>query len=98
MQSLLNMAKKYGVSAIIASDWSVIRYAASIGLEIHISTQCNVTNIEAVRFYAQYAEVIVLARENNLQQVYQITEAIRKENICGPSGNLVQIEMFGMVR
>lgn len=94
MQSLLNMAKEYGVSAIIASDWSVIRYAASIGLEIHISTQCNVTNIEAVRFYAQYAEVIVLARENNLQQVYQITEAIRKENICGPSGNLVQIEMF----
>lgn len=94
MQILLNRAKRYGVSAIIASDWAVLRYATSIGLEIHISTQCNVSNIEAVRFYAQYAEVIVLARENNLQQVYQITEAIRKENICGPSGKLVQIELF----
>lgn len=94
MHSLLDEAKKCGVTAIIASDWAVIQYATKIGLEIHISTQCNVTNIEAVRFYAQYSDVIVLARENNLEQVAAITNAIKEENICGPSGKLVQIEMF----
>lgn len=94
MHELLDDAKKYGVSAIIASDWAVIEYASRIGLEIHISTQCNITNIEAVRFYARFADVMVLARENSLVQVASITEAIRNENICGPSGQQVRIEMF----
>ncbi len=94
MQQLLDDAKNCGITAIIASDWAVINYASLIGLEIHISTQCNVTNIEAVRFYAKYADVIVLARENTLSQVAAITKVIRKENICGPSGKMLRIEMF----
>ncbi len=91
---LLDAAKKYGISAIIASDWAVIDYCRKIGLEIHISTQCNVTNIEAVRFFARFADVIVLGREVNLQQVADITQKIREEEICGPKGELIQIEMF----
>ena len=83
-----------GVSAIIASDIAAITYARSIGIEVHISTQVNVTNIEAVRFYSQWADVVVLARELNLDQVKAISEAISRENICGPSGRPVRIEMF----
>lgn len=91
---LLDTAKKCRVTAIIASDMAVIQYARQIGLEIHLSTQCNVTNVEAVRYYAQFADVVVLGRECNLRHVADICETIRKENICGPKGELVKIEMF----
>lgn len=94
MRELLDLAKKCAVSAIIASDFAVINYCREIGLEIHISTQCNITNIEAVRFFAQFADVVVLAREVNLQQVADIANAIKAEHICGPRGELVQLEMF----
>lgn len=83
-----------GISAIIASDISAILYARSVGVEVHISTQCNISNIEAVRFYAQFADVVVLARELNMEQVSAIHRAIVTENICGPSGEQVRIEMF----
>ncbi|MCM1531703.1 MAG: U32 family peptidase [Bacteroides sp.] len=91
---VLDLAKEAGICAVISSDWAVITYARQIGMEVHISTQCNVTNIEAVRFYAQYADVMVAARELSLEQVAQIVRQIKAENICGPSGNLVQIEIF----
>ena len=94
VKKLLDLAKQCEVSAIIASDWAVMNYCRQIGLEIHISTQCNITNIEAVRFYAQFADVMVLAREVNLRQVSDIIKAICEENICGPKGELVRIEMF----
>lgn len=94
VQRLLDLAKSCGISAIIASDWAVMEYAKKIGLEIHISTQCNVTNIEAVRFFAQYADVIVLGREVNLDHVAQITKSIAEENICGPGGKPIRIELF----
>ncbi|MCL2245763.1 MAG: U32 family peptidase [Lentimicrobiaceae bacterium] len=94
MQVLLDTAKKSGISAIIASDMAVMNYCKKIGIEIHISTQCNITNIEAVKFYAQFADVIVLARETELKDVKQITKQIREENICGPKGELIKIEMF----
>jgi len=94
VKKLLDLAKQCEVSAIIASDWAVMNYCRQIGLEIHISTQCNITNIEAVRFYAQFADVMVLAREVNLRQVSDIIKAICEENICGPNGKLVRIEMF----
>lgn len=90
----LDAAKAAGVTAVIASDIAVIVYARSIDLEVHISTQLSISNIEAVRFYSQWAEVIVLARELNLTQVKKIWEAIVNENITAPSGNLVRIEMF----
>jgi len=91
---LLDTAKKCQVTAIIASDMAVIQYARQIGLEVHLSTQCNVTNVEAVRYYAQFADVVVLGRECNLRHVADICETIQKENICGPKGELVKIEMF----
>lgn len=94
MREMVDLANECGVSAIIASDLSVLEYAKSRGVEIHISTQCNVTNIEAVRFYARYADVVVLARELNISQMEVITRAIREEQIKGPSGNLVRIEVF----
>ncbi|PKP21147.1 MAG: collagenase-like protease, partial [Bacteroidetes bacterium HGW-Bacteroidetes-20] len=94
LKELLDWAKLCKVSAIIASDFAVLEYAQRIGLEIHISTQCNVTNIEAVRFFSKFADVIVLARETELSQVADITKKISDENICGPSGKLVEIEMF----
>ncbi|MBQ0006038.1 MAG: U32 family peptidase [Alistipes sp.] len=90
----LDAAVEAGVSAVIASDMAVITYARKIGLEVHISTQLSISNIESLRFYAQFADVIVLARELNMGQVKRISEAIRKENICGPSGKQVRIEMF----
>lgn len=90
----LDAAKAAGVSAVIASDIAVILYARSIDLEVHISTQLSVSNFEAVRFYSQWADVIVLARELNLNQVGEIRDAIVRENVTGPSGNLVRIEMF----
>ncbi len=94
MREMVDLAKESGVSAIIASDLSVIEYARKKGVEIHISTQCNITNIEAVRFYARYADVMVLARELNISQMEAITGAIREQNITGPSGKQVQIEVF----
>ena len=94
MHTLLEAAKKAGVSAIIASDMAVISYANRIGLEVHISTQCNVSNTEAVRWYSQFADVIVTARELPLRQVAEITQYIRDNSIRGPKGELVQIEVF----
>ena len=94
MRETLEMAKKAGVTAVIASDMAAIEYARSLGMEVHISTQLNVANVEALRFYAEYADVIVLARELNLEQVAKIKEAIDLENIKGPSGRKVRIEMF----
>ena len=94
MREALDAAKAAGVNAIIASDMAAITYCRKIGLEVHISTQLNVSNVEALRFYSQFADVIVLARELNLHQVKEIHEAIVNEGIKGPSGNLVRIEMF----
>jgi putative protease len=94
MRKALDAAKLAGVDAIIASDMACISYCRKIGLEVHISTQLNVSNVEALRFYAQFADVVVLARELNLGQVKHIHEAILREHITGPSGKLVRIEMF----
>ena len=94
MHALLHAAKEAGVTAIIASDMAVIGYARQIGIEVHISTQCNISNTEAVRFYAQWADVMVLARELPLQQVADITRFIKENDIRGPKGELVQVEIF----
>jgi len=94
MHELLDAAKACGVTAIIASDMAVIQYAREKGIEIHLSTQCNVTNVEAVRYYAQFADVIVLGRECQLRQVADICQVIKNQNITGPKGELVKIEMF----
>ena len=94
MHRLLEAAKAAGVSAIIASDMAVIGYANRIDLEVHISTQCNVSNVEAVRWYAQFADVIVTARELPLSQVAEITKFIQDNDIRGPKGELVQVEVF----
>ena len=94
MRKALDAAKEAGVSAIIASDMAAISYCRQIGLEVHISTQLNISNIDALRFYAKFADVIVLARELNLHQVKEIHNGIISENICGPSGKPVRIEMF----
>ena len=95
IKTLTDAAQKAGITAIIASDQAVINYANTVGMEVHISTQVNVTNIETVKFYAHFADVMVLSRELSLRQVKKITDAIKKEKITGPSGNLVQIEIFG---
>ena len=87
-------AKEAGISAIIASDISIILYSTKLGIDVHLSTQCNITNIEAVKFYAQFANVIVLARELNLKQIKKITETIDKENIKGPLNEKIKIEIF----
>ena len=94
MHSIIKVAKEAGVSAVIATDISTILYARGIGMEVHISTQDNISNIDAVRFYSQYADVMVLARELNLDQVKTIHEAIVAEEIKGPNGELVKLEMF----
>lgn len=94
MRRIIDQAKDSGISAVIASDLAVMNYARKKGVEIHISTQSNVTNIETVEFFADYADVIVTSRELTLQQVGLITKEIERRNITGPSGNLVQIEIF----
>lgn len=94
MEDVLRSAYDAGVSAVIASDISVIQFARSIGMEVHISTQVNITNFEAVKFYAHFADVVVLAREVNLGRVQEIYEKIVKEQVKGPSGKLVRLEMF----
>lgn len=92
--AIIDAVKESGVSAIIASDIAAVLYARSVGVEVHISTQCNITNIEAVKFYAQWADVVVLARELNLDQVSAISKAIIEDDVRGPGGELVRIEMF----
>ena len=93
-RQVLDAAKNAGVTAVIAADMSVILYARSIGMEVHISTQVNITNFEVVKFYAQFADVVVLAREMNLGRVHEISRQIREQQVKGPSGNLVRLEMF----
>ena len=94
MRRIADAAKENQITAIIASDLAVIQYAHSKGIEVHISTQCNISNIEAVKFFAHFADVMVTARELRLEQVAVITRTIEKERITGPSGNLVSIEVF----
>ncbi len=94
MRKLVDAVKANGISAVIASDQAVIQYARKQDVEVHMSTQTNITNIEAVRYYAQYADVMVTARELNLDQVAAITSSIREQQIKGPSGDLVRIEIF----
>jgi putative protease len=94
MHQVLQAAKDAGVSAVIAADVSVIQHARSIGLEVHISTQVNITNIEAVKFYAMFADVVVLAREMNLGRVWEISDQIKRDQVKGPSGEMVRLEMF----
>ncbi|MDE6717385.1 MAG: U32 family peptidase [Muribaculaceae bacterium] len=94
MQMIVRRAKEAGISAIIAADMAAILYAREIGQEVHISTQVNVSNAAAVRFYSRFADVMVLARELNMQQVAEISKVIAEENICGPSGRRVRLEMF----
>lgn len=94
MQTTLQRAKEAGISAVIASDLSVIDYAHSQGIEVHISTQCNITNLQAVKFFSRFADVMVTARELSLRQVADIVKGIEREQIKGPSGNLVEIEVF----
>ncbi len=94
MRQILDAAKAAEISAVIASDVAVMTYARRIGLEVHLSTQLNISNVEALRFYAQFADVVVLARELNIQQVRAIYDAIQQDRICGPKGELIRIEMF----
>lgn len=94
MHRIIDAAVESGVTAVIASDLSVINYAFAAGIEIHLSTQLNITNIEALKFYSQWADVAVLARELNLDQVGHIFKSIREQNITGPGGDQIKIEMF----
>jgi len=94
MRRIVDLAKEYGVDAVIASDQSVLQYARSIGVEVHLSTQLNVSNIESLKFYSAYADVVVLARELQLDQVREIAQAIELEDVRGPGGELVKLEMF----
>lgn len=94
MQQVINAAKEARITAIIASDIAAITYARSIGVEVHISTQVNISNTEALRFYSQWADVVVLARELSMDQVSHIHQAIENENITGPHGEKIRIEMF----
>ena len=94
MRQLVDSVKANGISAIIASDQSVIQYARQIGVEVHMSTQCNITNIEAIKYYSQFADVMVTAREVSVDQVKAITRKIEEQNIRGPKGELIRIEVF----
>ena len=94
MRTIVRAAKEADISAVMASDVSVMNFARSIGQEVHLSTQLNITNIESLKFYALFADVVVLARELNLDQVAEIYRQIKEENICGPNGELIRIEMF----
>ena len=95
VKTVLDRAKKSNITAVIAMDQAVIAYARQIGMEVHISTQVNITNIETVKFYSMFAETMVLSRELSLNQVKKITQSIEKEQIKSPNGNLVEIEIFG---
>jgi U32 family peptidase len=94
MHELIDIAKEKGITAIIAADQSAIAYAHSKNLEVHISTQVNVSNTESVKFYSNYADVMVLARELNIVQINEISSKIQEENITGPGGNKIRLEMF----
>ncbi|MDL2323431.1 U32 family peptidase [Bacteroidales bacterium OttesenSCG-928-A17] len=94
MKQIVDAAKEAGVSAIIAADVAVMTYAREIGVEVHLSTQLNISNVESLRFYAQFADVVVLARELNLDQVKEIHDQIIAQEIKGPAGELIRIEMF----
>ena len=94
MHQLVDAAKKTQISAIIASDMAVVEYAHSLGVEIHASTQLNISNFEAVKFFSKYCDVMVLARELSLKQTAKICRLVKENNITGPSGNLVLIEIF----
>lgn len=94
MKNIVNKAKEAGITAIIASDLSVMNYCKKVGMEVHISTQSNITNIEAIELYSNYADVMVMARELTLMQVADIVKTIEREDIRGPQGELIQIEIF----
>ena len=94
MRQIVDAAKEAGISAVIAADVAVMAYCNQVGQEVHLSTQLNISNVEALKFYAQFADVVVLARELNLKQVRKIYEAIQEQQIKGPMGELVRIEMF----
>ena len=94
MHEIVDAAKEAHISAVIASDVAVMTYCNRIGVEVHLSTQLNISNIEALRFYAQFADVVVLARELNMDQVAAIYRQIEEQHICGPTGELIRIEMF----
>ncbi len=94
MREIVDNAREAGLSAIIASDIAVMQYASEVGVEVHLSTQLNIANTEALRFYAQFADVVVLARELNMDQVASIYRDIQEQHICGPKGELLRIEMF----
>ena len=94
MHTIVDAAREAGISAVIAADVAVMNYARQIGQEVHLSTQLNISNAEALKFYAQFADVVVLARELNLEQVAEIYRQIQEEHICGPSGEQIRIEMF----
>ncbi len=95
VKTLIKEAKKANISAVIAMDQAVIQVAREAGMEVHISTQINITNVETLKFYAMFADTVVLSRELSLRQVKHITEQVIKQNIKGPSGRLVEIEIFG---
>lgn len=94
MRRIIDRAVAEGIDAIIATDLAAILYAREVGMEVHISTQSNISNVEAVRLFSQWADVVVLARELSLEQIASISEQIEKQNICGPRGEKVRIEMF----
>ncbi|MDD6753014.1 MAG: U32 family peptidase [Prevotella sp.] len=94
MHQIVDAAAEAGISAVIASDVAVMTYCRQRGVEVHLSTQLNISNIEALKFYAQFADVVVLARELNMEQVAEIYRQIEQQHVCGPSGQLVRIEMF----
>ena len=94
MHEIIDAAHEAGISAVIASDVAVMTYCRRVGQEVHLSTQLNISNIEALKFYAQFADVVVLARELNMEQVAEIFRQVEEEKICGPSGKQIRIEMF----
>ena len=94
MHEIIDAAHEAGISAVIASDVAVMQYCRQVGQEVHLSTQLNISNIEALKFYAQFADVVVLARELNMKQVADIFRQVEEQHVCGPSGSQIRIEMF----
>ena len=95
VKRIIDAVKSAGITAVIAADQAVLSYAKTVGVEVHISTQVNITNIEAVKFYAHFADVMVLSRELSLRQVKEICDGVVKEDVRGPAGKLIEIEVFG---
>ena len=94
MHEIIDAAKEAGITAVIASDVAVMTYCRKVGQEVHLSTQLNISNIEALKFYAQFADVVVLARELRMEQVAEIYRQVCEDHVCGPNGNQIRIEMF----